>query len=381
MSQRGYAVVKAAVGAGDNVAETPDERATVDLVYIINMLDVGGAEIGACRAISGLDDDRYDVTVIALDGCDPTFVERRLPDATTVLDCRQIDDIDGISALLTAITSADVIVGSLFHSALLARVAGVVNRSAVVATWQHNERFKNSFRRTISNLMNPLSDVILADSEPVAAMLRREFGLSSEVVETVPIAGLSMSDFEPRNHRERDPVVVGSVGVLSEQKNYHTLLSVAEMLADEAIVFRIAGDGPKRDELESRIEDLGLENVRLLGHVDDLPAFLNDVDVYAQTSRFEGLCITVVEAMAAGLPVVGSDVSGIAYNVEAAENGYLHDPDDIGGFCTSIRKLANSLSKRRQFGERGRRFVERTYTRDVLIERFERAIRNGSART
>lgn len=354
------------------------EESTCNLVYVITALNTGGAEVGMCRLLDGLDDDRYDVTIVTLNGYDERFVDRRVPDVELILDCRRLRTPQDVATLVSAVADADVIVGSLFHSALVARLAGVVNRDVVVATWQHNEQFKTRIRKRLFGATCSLSDVLLADSEPVAKMLFEEFGPADGFVETVPIAGIPMSEFEPRDHSATDPVVVGSVGVLSAQKNFRTLLAIADELSGEGITVRVAGDGPNRRELESRIEASEIDNVELLGEVRDLPAFLRSLDVYVQPSRFEGLCITVVEAMATGLPVVGSAVGGIEYNVIDGESGYLHEPTDVEGFCDSIRALATDPSKRQQFGDRGRKFVEQNYTQEVLVEEFERAIQEGS---
>ncbi|GAB7020352.1 glycosyltransferase family 4 protein [Halostagnicola bangensis] len=345
-------------------------------MYIINALHTGGAEVGMCRLLNGLSEDKYEITVVTLIGYEESFVRQRIPEAT-ILDCKQIRSLDDISRLVSTVANANVIIGSLYHSVLVARLAGIVNRQATVATWQHNERFKTPLRKRIVGTTSLLSDVALADSEPVAEMLREELDLPPETVKTLPIAGISLSEFQARTHHNSDDIVVGSVGVLSEQKNYATLLTVADELADEDITFRIAGDGPKRGELERQIESLGIDNVELLGRVDDLPEFLQSVDVYVQPSHYEGLCITVVEAMAAGLPVVASAVGGINYTVTERKNGFLHDPTDIAGFCDSIRELAEDPPKRERFGKRGRAIVENRYTQDVFVERFERAIHEG----
>ena len=364
--------------SSDVTTVTRGGAGTCNLLYVITTLDTGGAEVGMCRLIDGLDEDRYDVTVVTLNGYDETFVEQRVTNVDAIIDCRGLTSPRDASTLVSAVLEADVIVGSLFHSVLVARVVGLVNRDAVVATWQHNERFRSGARKLLYGATNPLSDVLLADSRPVTERLVNEFAVARDGVETVPIAGVPIEEFEPRSHSATDPVVVGSVGVLSAQKNFRTLLAVADELSEEGITFRIAGDGPDRRKLESQIEASGIDNVELLGEVSDLPTFLRSLDVYVQPSRFEGLCITVVEAMATGLPVVGSAVGGIEYNVIDGESGYLHEPTDVEGFCDSIRALSTDPSKRQQFGDRGREFVERNYTQEVLVEAFERAIQEGS---
>jgi glycosyltransferase involved in cell wall biosynthesis len=126
--------------------------------------------------------------------------------------------------------------------------------------------------------------------------------------------------------------------------------------------------------LQAEVEQRGLTNVKLHGFVDDIPAFLENLDIYLQPSRWEGLCITVLEAMATGLPVVGSSVGGIRRNVEEGISGHLYEPNDIDGFVSGIETLSADPDRRSEFGERGRRMVSNRFTRDVLVTEFEKAI-------
>lgn len=360
------------------VAPQGDVSDGLNVLYVITALDTGGAEVGMCRLLDGLDEDRYDVTVVTLNGYDEEFVEQRVTNVDAIVDCKRLRTPQDASTLASAVLEADVIVGSLFHSVIVARLAGIVNRNALTATWQHSVRFKSRRRKMLYGLSNPLSDVLLADSEPVAAMIRDEFDVDEGVVETVPLAGIPLDKYRQRDHRRSDSIVVGSIGRLLPVKNYRTLVTVAAGLADEGIEFRIAGDGPERSALKRRIREVGADNVTLVGEVTSPTEFLEGVDIYVQPSLNEGLCIAVVEAMATGLPVVATAVGGIVRTVTDKENGYLHDPGDISGFRRSIRKLADSPTMRQRFGDRGRAIVEQNYSRELLVEEFERAILEGS---
>lgn len=346
------------------------------IVYFINGLDTGGAEVGMCRLFEGLDDNLYDITVVSLSGTNREFA-KRLPENVSVVDLKDDGLRKGFS-LVQSLINADIIVGSLFHSVLTARLAGILNRRATVATWQNSEGFKTDLRRYLIGATNSLSDVVLADSEPVAEMYRNEFKIKEEYVKTVPIAGVPLDQFEPYEHQSKETIVVGSVGRLAPPKNYRTLIDIAAEFSNENIQFRIAGDGPKKLELQSMIEEKNLKNIELIGEIRDVPGFLSSVDIYVQPSRWEGLCMTVIEAMAAGLPVIASPVGGIEHNVADGENGYLHQPDDIDGFCESIQELASNPSMRQEFGNRGRKIVKENYTQEVLVSRFKEAIDESS---
>ncbi|MUV85123.1 glycosyltransferase [Natronomonas sp. CBA1123] len=346
----------------------------VRLVYLINSLNVGGAETGMCRLLNGLDEERYEVTVVALneisnelDDQIPTWV-RILRLYSDSPDLRETIDF------IQAARKADVIVGSLFHAAMVAKLVGVLNRDATVATWRHACPFKTRFRKTVFKLTTGLTDVILADSTAVADTLTDEVGLDISKVHTVPIAGLDLSEYTMVDHQQSSDITVGSVGRLTEPKNFETVLLVAERLQETGITFEIAGDGKQYEELEQIIDERSISNVTLCGFVDDVPRFLSQLDIYFQPSRWEGLCITVLEAMATGLPVVGSNVGGIEQNIEHNLTGLLFSPNDVGGFAQGIRKLSTNPQKRNEFGKRARQIVTNQFTRKVLVSDFERSI-------
>lgn len=346
-----------------------------ELVYFINSLYTGGAEVGMCRLLNGLDPDKYDVTVVALDGHSPDLTNQ-IPSWVRVVDLRLKSGlgISTIRELHSTVRTADVIVGSLYHSSMLARLCRLLRPNATIATWHHANRFESDFRRLSFKFTSQFSDVVLADSKPVSEMLTSDLGLDPDLVHTVPIAGIDLDKYTTVEHREHEEITVGTVGRFSEAKNYPMVLDVAERLQDENIRFEIAGDGELYDAIQQQITERDLQNVTLCGLVEDVPSFLADLDIYFQPSLWEGLCITVLEAMAAGLPVVGSDVGGIGRNVEQGESGFLYDPTDVDGFASGIERLRTDLDLRQQLGDRGREIVSESFTQEVLVREFKIAI-------
>lgn len=355
-----------------NTNSTTDQT---ELVYIINSLHVGGAEIGLCRLLNGLDPAQYDVTVVSLGGFSQSLVDE-FPAWVRIVNLRMRSGIGvpTIRELYSIVRTADVIVGSLIHSSMVARAAKIVNPTATIATWHHADQFKTDLRRQAFRWTARLSDVIVADSDPVAEMLISDLGLDRDLVYRVPIAGINLEEYAPVTHQGSTEITVGSVGRLSEPKNYKTVLDVAEQIQGSNIQFKIAGNGELYGELQAQIKERGLMNVSLLGLVEDIPTFLTDIDIYFQPSLWEGLCITVLEAMAAGLPVVGSNVGGIGRNVEEGVSGFLYESDDVDGFVSGIETLAQGPALRQKFGERGREIVKKDFTQEVLVKQFERAI-------
>jgi len=127
--------------------------------------------------------------------------------------------------------------------------------------------------------------------------------------------------------------LIGNVARLAEQKDHRTLLRAAALVPEADFV--IAGEGQLRGELERAAGP----NVRLLGPRSDIPDVLASLDVFAFPSLYEGLCLAVLEAQAAGVPVVATAVGGIKETVVQGETGLLVPTRDPEALASAIRRL------------------------------------------
>jgi glycosyltransferase involved in cell wall biosynthesis len=134
-----------------------------------------------------------------------------------------------------------------------------------------------------------------------------------------------------------DGRIVGNVARLAEQKGHRDLIAAAALVVERHpdVRFVVAGEGELRDELERLAEPLG-DRFRFLGARGDVPDLLASFDVFAFPSRFEGLCLAVIEAQAAGVPVVASPVGGIRESVTDGETGWLVPPRDPDALAERI---------------------------------------------
>src|SRR6185312_3813810 len=145
-----------------------------------------------------------------------------------------------------------------------------------------------------------------------------------------------------------------------EVKDQACLITAFELLREMASVGHvdmrlvIAGDGPQRAELQRQIEQLGLaESVRLLGNREDVPELLAACDVFALSSIAEGMPVTLLEAMAANLPVVSTKVGGIASVVESGVTGTLVPARDPQALANAMAAYVADRDLRRQHGSAG----------------------------
>jgi glycosyltransferase involved in cell wall biosynthesis len=172
---------------------------------------------------------------------------------------------------------------------------------------------------------------------------------------TVVIPNAVDVDAYPQAPLERALPRLISVGRLAAPKDWSTLLSaLAELDPETFAELVIVGDGPDRERVEDERNRRLPERVRLLGERDDVPGLLSDADVFVLASRSEGLPLSVVEAMAAGLPVVASDVGGLRELVRDGETGVLVPPGDPAALADALRPLLADRELRRRLGSAGR---------------------------
>ena len=148
--------------------------------------------------------------------------------------------------------------------------------------------------------------------------------------------------------------LVGYIGRLVEQKGLTDLLRSARLLKDAAVEaqFVLVGEGGMESALRRLADEIGLaDNVVFLGYRDDVPRILGALDVFVLPSRYEGLPYTLMEAMAAGCPVVATDVIGSRDLVQSGETGLMVPPGDPQAFAAAIITLLNDPEKRKRLGQ------------------------------
>jgi glycosyltransferase involved in cell wall biosynthesis len=137
--------------------------------------------------------------------------------------------------------------------------------------------------------------------------------------------------------------------------------------------FLIAGDGPRRDELEALARRLGIDRrVRFLGHCEDVPDLLASSDLFVLPSRSEAFPNAVLEAMAAGLPVIATRVGGIVELIEHQRTGVLVPPDDPRALGFALLDLIQWRSHAIELGQAARTVVEQRYSFEQMVAAFER---------
>ena len=179
---------------------------------------------------------------------------------------------------------------------------------------------------------------------------------------TVIANGVDVDAASRRTARTGGRVEIISVGRLAEPKDFSTLIAAIARLDPGAVRLRVFGDGPLRASLEAEIAEHGVaESVELAGEVPDVRPYLAESDVFVLSSRSEGMPLSVLEAMAAELPVVASAVGGLNEVVVDGETGLLTEAGSVDGLASALARLVGDPELRERLGTLGRRRAEQEY--------------------
>jgi glycosyltransferase involved in cell wall biosynthesis len=217
-----------------------------------------------------------------------------------------------------------------------------------------------------------LSRRLVAPSQEVADAYRHAFHLPEErmrVISNVPAAPPAAPDFDGAALRreiggESVEHLVLSVARLQPAKGIDDLVEAAARLRERLPGLRVAvaGSGPQEEELRARIERAGLsEAFRLLGTRSDVGSLLAAADAFCLPSRHEGLPISLLEAMQAGLPCVATRVGGIPGLVDDGVDALLVEPADADGLAEALARVLSDHELAVQLGQRGQALVRRRY--------------------
>lgn len=237
-------------------------------------------------------------------------------------------------------------------------------------------RFSIAYAIRQSDLITAISEGVLNDLIPPGSAHRKKAVIHYYGIEFPAMA----TDEEKVSFREsmgwnaETPVVI-HVGRFFEQKNHFGLLAIFERVHKQVPEAKLilVGEGPLADRVRARVEAQGLSDaVCMLGARDDAVALMARSDVLLFPSFFEGFGIVALEANAAGVPVVGSDVVGLNEAVESGTTAELWDINDVESMAASVVRILNDREYGKKLGTAGRIRAEREFSTKASAERLVR---------
>lgn len=253
-------------------------------------------------------------------------------------------------------------------------IAAALARVPVIVATEHLF-FKPPWLRSVllKQLVSTGVDRYIAVSHEVARQLRRNCPVLAHKIRVVqngiritPFKGLTSSALRATLTGATARPIVLTTARLDKQKGLNYLLQAAAQVPEA--MFVIAGDGPERARTEAQINELGLvDRVILLGHRDDVPDLLASCDVFVLPSLFEGLPISVLEAMAAGRPVIATAIGGTDEAIIHGESGLLVPPADANALGAAIRTVLSDRALAQRLGAAGQARVEERFSAAVMV--------------
>jgi glycosyltransferase involved in cell wall biosynthesis len=376
------------------MAETslrPPTGRRIRVVFCIDNMGIGGTELNAVRTAERLDRSRFELSVLCLQQDGP-LLARYQRNEFPVLSLA-LGSLHGIAVLrqgrrlkrYLAAEQVDIVhshdVYNNIFSTFWARAA---RRPAVIASRRWLDDVPRASLRTANRYAYRLAHRVVANSETIGELLVDREGVSAERVTIIPNF-VDESAFTPPNDAElralrselgvpSEAMIVGCVAGLRAVKGHRTVIEAMALLRARwpSLVLVLVGDGPERHRLEALTGQLGLRDVvHFVGarSNEPNPNYLFDFSVLA--SRSEAFPNTIVEAMAAGRPVVATRVGGVPDAVIDGETGLLVSPGDPAPLAAAINYMLENPERRAAMGRAAQQVARARFHVDRVIPQLE----------
>ena len=336
----------------ESMSQRVDDR--ISICFMIDRLILAGTETQVLRLIENLDRDRFRPCLALLDGTSDSSQSLEPESCPLVrLGVKKIRSPQGARAAVRLArflreNRVEILQVYFPDSTFLGLAAG---RMAGVKHYIRNRRnlgYKLSkFEMFLGRLYSKTSLLTATNSEACRAAVIEQEAAKPDSVIVIP-NGVDLDSFvklePPRKEitQAESAPKIGMVANLRPVKDPKTLVTAAIELQKEFpdLQLEIAGEGELRGELTQLITDAGLQNqFRLIGRLDDVPEFLQTLDVAVLSSTSEGLSNSVIEYMGAARPIVATAVGGNAELIESERSGLLVSPGNVEQLISSIRKM------------------------------------------
>jgi glycosyltransferase involved in cell wall biosynthesis len=364
---------------------SPEPAASLPrVVHVVRSLEVGGLEKVVCDLVRA--SKRVAPSVICLTKLGPLGEELKaqgVPIHVLGIGRGRLRDLWRASALIRSLQPAVLHCHNLL-SHLNGSLAALIARGPHLVLTKHGAHLpQRGYAWWLQRQFLKRTHVVAVSQEIHAIMQGRlgpggmrslhyiPNGIELEAYRHLP----SRSEARRRLGWPESAPLVGLVARLSPGKGHEDLLAALVLIRRTFPEVRLllVGEGPMRPAIEETMAKLGVrEAVQMLGERRDVPQLLAACDLFVLPSRTEGVPITILEAMAARLPVVASDVGGIPHVILHGQSGLLVPPQAPEALATAISTLLRDPARAQQMSLAGRRRVEAEFEVGAMVDRYER---------
>lgn len=367
------------------------------ILFLSTSMGMGGADSQLMAAAQELRSRGHEVMIVSLTPLGQMGLEsRELGIPTQSLEMRRgFPDPRGLVRLASLVRSyrPDVVHSHMVHANLLARALRLVVPVRALVSTIHNIYEGGALRMAAYRWTNALVDHMTAVSEAAAQRFVKDGIVPKEILRVIPNGvDLDRMATPPAGAREslrrelgvEDTFVWLAVGRFEIAKDYPNMLRAFARVRERApsAVLLLVGKGSLQAETEALVARLGLgDAVRFLGVRNDVPAVMSAADGYVMSSAWEGMPMVLLEAAAAGLPIVATSVGGNHEVILEEESGFLVPPRDHEALAAAMLRLGGlGEGERRRMGVRGREHIRAHYGVQRVADRWEELYREVLAR-
>ena len=368
------------------VVDAPAPRRPIRVLQLITSLERGGAENHLLALLTHADRTAFEIETAVLAGegeLVPVFREADIP--VHLLHASGRFDAGALTRLIRLLRSGnfDIVHSHLFRADIYAglAVARMGDRRPLLVSTRHNDDrfFLNPFVGLVHYAVSAQQDLIIAISDHIArftvargvrhpARVRRVYhGIEPPLMRALERDGQRI---RAELGVGPDAFVVGNVGRLAPQKGQRHLIAAMPVLLERVPRAHavIAGGGDLEAYLRDLADEMGVgDRVHVLGPRRDVPALMHAIDVFAMPSIWEGFGLVLLEAMAAGRPIVASRVATIPEVVVDGQTGILVPAGDPLALADGLAALADQPALARQYGEAGRERLRRQFSLAKMV--------------
>lgn len=349
----------------------------IKVVHIIPTLDLGGAERIAVDLVRYGNRDVFDFSVVTIVGGGPLEADLRAA-GVPYYSLKKMTTLGlGMLVELTQLLNRlepDIVHTHLFGAHLWGQVASMLNRVPImVASEQNTDVDLGELRTRVKQLLSYSADTVIAGSSAIRDFLIKQGHISEDKIVVVRNAIETKKYLDVPAPEFGHTLKLLAIGRLQEQKGHDILIEALTQLHGIPWELTIVGTGEMLDELSDRATLHHInDRVHFVGATTDVARVIGEHDVVVMPSRWEGIGLVVMEGMAAGRPVIASNVGGIPELIEHGKTGLLVQPENTHALAEAIEWVWEHQDAARAIGERAREFARVNCDVSEMVTQYER---------
>ncbi len=351
------------------------------VIHIITSLNFGGAERMLLDLTRGLKEEGYDVSVATVVG-GGLMVGDFSEAGVEVKIFRKRGKIGlGVIWQICRYLRRErpaIVHTHLFGGDTWGRIAAILARVPVIISTEHNTNTdEGGMKRFVKKFLSFFTKKIVAVSGAV-----KDYSVSVDHIKIKKIEviqnGIDVSQFANIPEKKfNSPPVIGVIGRLEPQKGHEYLFEALNLIKTIPWVLWVVGDGSLKNDLERLAKDLSLrERIIFLGARRNIPEILSQTDIFVLPSLWEGLGLALLEAAAAGKPVVASRVGGVLEIIEDGKNGILVEAKNVKSLAEGLEHVLLGENEAHEMGRAAREAVVEKFSAGKMVELYKKLYKN-----